>query len=59
MKIQYRKFEGPTMIAIGGGAKNCGQKNQTVVFNFFGAIFITHRGSCDDCDGWDNVWVVG
>ncbi len=36
-----------------GGDKNCDQKNQTDISYFFGSIFITHRGSCDDCDwGW-------
>ncbi len=33
------------------GDKNRGQKSQTDVFDFFGAIFITHRWSCDDCNG--------
>ncbi len=27
------------------------EKNETDVFDFFGAIFVTHRASCDDCDG--------
>ncbi len=48
------------MIAMkGGGDENRGQKNQTDVLDFFGVIFVTHRGSCDDCDGGGSVWVVG
>ncbi len=46
MKIQYREFEGPALIAMGGGGWGV---NQTDIFDFFGAI--THRGSCDDCRG--------
>ncbi len=59
MKIQYRKFEGPAMIAMGGGGgdKNGSRKNQT---DFLGAIFVTRRGSWDDCDGvGGSVWLVG
>ncbi len=58
MKIQYRNYEG-------GGEENRGQKNQTNdVFDFFDAIFVTHRRSCADCSGevrWGggSVWVVG
>ncbi len=33
------------------GDENQGLKNQTDVFDFFGAIFITYQESCDDCDG--------
>ncbi len=52
-KIQCREFEGPAMIMMGRkvGDENRGWKNQTDVFDFFGAIFIAHRGSCDDYDG--------
>ncbi len=44
------------MIAMVGGVcgwlddENRGQENQTDVFDYFGAIFVTHQGSCDDCD---------
>ncbi len=31
--------------------KIAAKKNQTDVFVFFGAIFVNHRGSCDDCNG--------
>ncbi len=57
MKIQYRKFKDPAMIAMGvwGGDKNRGQKNQINVFDFFGTIFVTHRGFYTDCDGGGGV----
>ncbi len=35
----------------GRGDENRDRKSQTDVFDFFGVIFVTHRGSCDDCDG--------
>ncbi len=51
-------IEGPAMIAFRGGGvcgwlgdENHNRRNQTDVFDFFDMIFITHRGSCDDCDG--------
>ncbi len=58
-------IEGPGMIAMVGGGECVGgwmmkivPKKSTDVFDFFGAIFGTHQGSCDDCDG-GLLWVVG
>ncbi len=51
MKIQYCNCDG-------GGDEN---HSWNYVFDFFGAIFVTYRGSCDDCDGEEggSVWVIG
>ncbi len=51
MKIQYREFKGSAMIAIGEGVKIAAEKIKPTFSNFFGAIFVTYRGFCDDCDG--------
>ncbi len=51
MKIQYREFEDPALIAMAEGVMKIPPKNQTDIFDFFGVIFITHHGSCDDCEG--------
>ncbi len=34
-----------------GGDENRNRRNQTNIFDFFGAIFVTHQEFCDDCDG--------
>ncbi len=102
MKIQYREFDGPAVIAIGGGGmwrklrakklnrrfqffqhdfrhpsrvlrwlkwgwgvcgwlgdENRNRKNRTGVFDFFGVIFITHRGPVMITTGRRSVWVIG
>ncbi len=50
------------MIALerGGGDENRSWKNQTGIFDFFAAIFVIHRVSCDDRDGggWSVGWLA-